>query len=130
MSRSSPGPGLYSTSVTLGSLGSALARSMARSISASVVTTLCGTIWYLAILCLAMYFLPQSCEFHKVQSRCIQNLLHVGPLGVRWPNGIVPIRYCDGSAQSKIDDHLCLAGETVNMTRRMIVRIGDKQNAL
>jgi hypothetical protein len=63
-----------------------------------------------AISCLAMYFLPQTCEFLKVQGRNVQNFLHVPPLGI-------------------INDRLRLTGEAVNMTRPMIVRIGDKQNA-
>jgi hypothetical protein len=32
----------------------------------------------------------------------------------------------DGSIRSKIDNRLSLAGKTLNMTRRMIVRIGDR----
>jgi hypothetical protein len=73
-----------------------------------------------------MYFLPQPREFLKVQGRSVQNFLHVPPLGIGGADGIVPFRYCDGPVQPKINDRFCLTGEAVNMTRPMIVRIGDK----
>jgi hypothetical protein len=38
-----------------------------------------------------MYFLPQTCEFLKVQGRNVQDFLHVPPLGIGGPDGIVPL---------------------------------------
>ena len=75
---------------------------------------------------LATHGLPQRCQFLKVQGRSIQDLLHIRPLRIRGPDGVVPFRQGNGSIQTKIDNRLRLAGETVNMTRRMIVRISDK----
>ena len=61
--------------------------------------------------------------------RNFQYFLHVRPLGVRWPDGISPIRKCNGSVEAKINDHLRLTGETMNMPGRMIVGMNDKENA-
>src|SRR5437879_6510684 len=99
MSRSSPAPGLYSTSVTRGSSCRSLARSMERSISASVVMT----------LCFAMNSLPQGYQLLKVLGRRVQDLLYVRPLGIRGPNRIFPVCQGDVPIRSKVHDHLCLA---------------------
>ena len=49
-----------------------------------------------------MYLLPQFREFLKMPGRNAQDLLDVGPFGIRWTDGILPIRYCNGSVQPKI----------------------------
>lgn len=57
-----------------------------------------------------------------------QNLAHFTALCVAWANAITPIGECDISIDADINDNLGLSRETVNVTRLMVLRIGDEQD--
>lgn len=59
-----------------------------------------------------------------------QNFLYVGLLRVCGADRILSFGKCDGAISSQIDDGLCLTVKTVNVTRRMVVGIDDKQDTV
>ena len=119
MTKSSPGPDLYSTSFMRGSFLKVLARSNARSMPASVVTT----------LCFAMNPLPQCHQLVEIASRSIQDSFHIGALCIFRSNRIFTIHQSYIAVRSKLHNHLRLAQKPVNVAT-MVVGVHDKSNAV
>jgi hypothetical protein len=73
--------------------------------------------------------LPQPDKFLKMVCRSMQYLPHVRPLRIRWPDRVVAVRPSNSPIHPQIDDYLRFTSKAVNMTRRMIVQIGNEPNA-
>jgi hypothetical protein len=77
-----------------------------------------------------MIGLPECYELVKVRGCSVENLLHVRAFGVGWADGVptVCLRYVTVLLQ--VNDDLRLPGKAVEVTWRMIVRVGDEADAL
>ena len=60
--------------------------------------------------------------------RSLQYLPRVRSFRIRWPDRVVAVRQSNAPIHPQINDDLRLAREAVNMTRWMIVRIGNESN--
>lgn len=60
--------------------------------------------------------------------RSFEYLPHIRSLRIRWPDRVIPVRQSNAPIHLQIDDYLRLTRKAVNMTRRMIVRIGNESN--
>ena len=61
-------------------------------------------------------------------SRCSQNLTQITALCVAWPNAVGPIGEPDISISAEVNDNFGLSRKTVNVSRLMVLRIGNEQD--